>query len=31
VNIQPMGNEAKRYQLDQLRAIIIEFHLVEDE
>jgi predicted RNA binding protein YcfA (HicA-like mRNA interferase family) len=31
VNIQPKGGEAKRYQLDQLRTIIIEFHLLDEQ
>lgn len=30
LSIQPKGHEAKRYQLDQLRDMIREFHLVDD-
>jgi len=30
LNIQPRGNEAKRYQVNQLRDMIIEFKLLGD-
>ncbi|WP_431190525.1 type II toxin-antitoxin system HicA family toxin [Bauldia litoralis] len=30
LSIQAKGNEAKRYQLDQLRDIISEFHLLDE-
>jgi predicted RNA binding protein YcfA (HicA-like mRNA interferase family) len=30
LNIQPRGNEAKRYQLDQLRDMIREFSLLDE-
>jgi len=29
LSIQPKGNQAKRYQLNQLRDMILEFHLLD--
>jgi predicted RNA binding protein YcfA (HicA-like mRNA interferase family) len=30
LNVQPQGAEAKRYQVKQLRDMIIEFHLLDE-